>query len=81
MKNITVTPREIDKTSPQYYWGKIRSYCHTYGINRKELATVTNLSEATISNYNSDPINLSFSTVNKFCRAYHIDSLTVLENF
>lgn len=78
---ITITPKETDKTSPDYIWSKIRGYCNTYHIKRDELARVTGLSKATISTYNSDATNLSVETIHRFCRAYHIDTLTILENF
>lgn len=81
LDHITVTPREIDKTSPNYLCSKIRAYCFTYGINREELAKVTGLSKATISAYNSNAENLTVTTINRFCRTYNINNLTDLENF
>ncbi len=81
MAEITNTPREIDKTSPDYIWSKIREYCNTYHIKRAELAMVTGLSKATLSAYNNNAQNLSMETIHKFCRAYHIDNLTILEEF
>ena len=81
MAEITNTPKKIDKTSPDYIWNKIRGYCNTYHIKRDELASVTGLSKATISIYNRNASNLSVETIHRFCRAYHIETLSELVNF
>ena len=79
--STTKTPKEIDKTSPDYIWSKIRAYCNTYHIKRDELAMVTGLSKATISTYNKTAQNLSFETIHRFCRAYKIETIATLEQF
>lgn len=79
--NKTIIPREIDKTSPYYIWAKIQGYSRMNGLGREELAKITGLSKATISNYNSNPTNLGYETVHKFCRYCHINSISELENF
>lgn len=78
--NKTITSKEIDRTSPQYIWAKIKTYCVMNNIKQTELADITGLSTVTISNYNSDPTPLRYETISKFCKAYHIDSISTLEN-
>ena len=74
-------PTEIDKTSPDYIWRKIRGYCYTYHINREQLARVTGLSTTTISAYNNNASSVTLETIHRFCKAYNIVDFSILEIF
>ena len=79
--NKTVTPKEINKLTPQYWWSKIKGYCNMFHIPQTKLAEVLGLSEQQVSKYNrnADPIKLE--TICKFCVAYNLESISTLEKY
>lgn len=78
--NITKTPKEVDKLSPDYYWFKLRTYFAMNGIRREEIAAVLGVTPATVSNYNKDASKVTIESFCKLLRAYHINGMATLEN-
>lgn len=81
VKGITITPKEVNKLSADYYWSKVRAYFAMNNIPRAEVARVLGVSLATVSAYNKDASNVTMESFCKICRAYHIDGLSALEKF
>ena len=78
---FTNTARTPDKLTPNYLWSKIKGYCKYNKINREELARALQVTPTTVSNYSQNADNLKLSSIYRFCKVYHIDSLYELEQF
>lgn len=79
--NKTITPKEINKLTSAYWWGKVIGYCSMFRITQKQLAGVLGVSRQTLTNYKNNPASLTIELLCKFCRAYNIESISALEKF
>lgn len=77
----TITAKEANKLTPQYYWSKMKAACIYYGITQKELSGALGISEQTICKYNRSAEHIQLETVCRFCKAYKIGSIAELEKF
>lgn len=81
IKQVTKTPKVVDKLSPDYLWSKAQAYFRLNNIRREDIAAVLGVTPATISTYNKDASKVTLESMYKICRTYHFNGLSALENY